>query len=466
MKLTLILSLALGILPVWSFAKEEPNILILLADDCTYNDLPTYGGQNARTPTIERLASEGLVFNRAYVASSMCQPCRAELYSGLYPMSNGCAWNHSGCRPEITGMPQALGKLGYRVGLAGKRHIRPESVFPFEPVAGFDPNCVRNPTQEHDLEPARAFMNRKGDQPFCLVVALTEPHVPWVMGDSSKYPPGKLKLPPNIADTSRTREDFSKYLAEITYMDGQIGDILKALEGTGKSQDTLVLFSSEQGSQFPGCKWTTWDTGLHTALIARWPGRVEPGRRTNALVQYADVLPTLMDLAGGSPEGFEGSSFAGVLKGKSKVHRSYVYGMHNNFPEGPPYPTRTISDGTYRLVLNLSPDEMFIEKHLMGLKGNAVLNNPYWATWVRDAWAKPEIYRLVKRYQVRPPKSLYHTSEDPYEMNDLAGEPGHQAKLRALETELRAWMRKQKDPGIRLDTKPAQQAAKQGKHLF
>jgi uncharacterized sulfatase len=109
---------------------------------------------------------------------------------------------------------------------------------------------------------------------------------------------------------------------------------------------------------------------------------------------------------------------------------------------------------------------MFIEKHLMGLKGNAVLNNPYWATWVRDAWTKPEIYRLVKRYQVRPPKSLYHTSQDPYEMNDLAGEPGHQAKLRALETELRVWMREQKDPGIRLDTKPAQQAAKQGKHLF
>ena len=69
--------------------------------------------------------------------------------------------------------------------------------------------------------------------------------------------------------------------------------------------------------------------------------------------------------------------------------------MHNNFPEGPPYPTRTLSDGTYRLVLNLTPDEMFIEKHLMGLKGNAVLNNPYWTTWVRDAWANPEIYRLV-----------------------------------------------------------------------
>lgn len=466
MKPTLALFLFFGLIPVRSFAADAPNVLLILADDCTYNDLPTYGGQNARTPHIERLASEGLVFNRAYVASSMCQPCRAELYSGLYPMSNGCAWNHSGCRPEITGMPQALGKLGYRVGLAGKRHIRPESVFPFERVAGFDSNCVRNPTEDHDLEPVRAFMNRNGDQPFCLVVALTEPHVPWVMGDSSKYPPGKLKLPPNVADTPRTREDFSKYLAEISYMDGQVGDILKALEGSGKSKKTLVLFSSEQGSQFPGCKWTTWDTGLHTALIARWPGKVSAGVRTDALVQYADVLPTLLELANGDPTGLDGSSFAGVLMGERKEHRSYVYGMHNNFPEGPPYPTRTLSDGTYRLVLNLTPDEMFIEKHLMGLKGNAVLNNPYWATWVRDAWANPEIYRLVKRYQVRPPKSLYHTTRDPYEMNDLAKDPEYQVKLRAMETELRAWMRRQKDPGIRLDTQSAHQAAKQGKHLF
>ena len=74
-------------------------------------------------------------------------------------------------------------------------------------------------------------------------------------------------------------------------MDGQVGDILKALEGSGKSKKTLVLFSSEQGSQFPGCKWTTWDTGLHTALIARWPGKVSAGVRTDALVQYAGVLP-------------------------------------------------------------------------------------------------------------------------------------------------------------------------------
>jgi len=93
-----------------SAGQKKPNILIIMADDCTHNDLPVYGGQNAATPNIDRFADEGLVFNRAYLASAMCQPCRAELYTGLYPMSNGCAWNHSASRPAVTSMPHHSGE--------------------------------------------------------------------------------------------------------------------------------------------------------------------------------------------------------------------------------------------------------------------------------------------------------------------------------------------------------------------
>ncbi len=299
-------------LAVSSFAsaEEKPNFLIIMADDCTYNALPVYGGPNAKTPNIDALATQGLTFNRAYLAEAMCQPCRAELYSGLYPLSNGCAWNHSASRSSTTSMPTHLESLGYRTGLAGKVHVKPNSSFPFEKVSGFDPNCVRNPTQPHDVDSAREFMTRS-DDPFCLVIALVEPHVPWVMGDASKYPADKIKLPANIADTPRSRADFSRYLAEITYMDGQVGEILETLEATGKADDTLVLFTSEQGAQWPGCKWTNWDTGIHTALIARWPGHIKSGQRTDAVVQYADVLPTFIDAAGGSGASpkLDGSSF-------------------------------------------------------------------------------------------------------------------------------------------------------------
>ena len=450
-------------------AAERPNFLIIMADDCTYNDLSIYGGANARTlPNIERLASAGLVFNRAYLSEAICQPCRAELYSGQFPLRNGCGWNHSASRPTTTSMPMHLGEIGYRVGLAGKVHVAPAKAFPFEKVDGFDRNCVRNPTQAHELRGVREFFTREKGQPFCLVIALVEPHVPWVMGDAAEYPPKKISLPPNLADTPRTREDYSRYLAEISYMDSQVGEILAALDASGLSGGTLVLFTSEQGSQFPGCKWTNWDTGLHTALVARWPGRIAAGTRTDAMVQYADVLPTLLEAGGGDPTAnvFDGSSFLAVLLGKKSDHRQYAYGIHNNIPEGPAYPIRSVFDGQYRYIRNLASEEIYIEKHLMGVQGDGALNNPYWGTWVGEAWDNPQIYKLVKRYVRRPGEQLYDTANDPYELTNIA-EVRERADLKAeLSAELDRWMKSQGDPGIPEDTQKAIQAARQGKHLY
>ena len=455
------------ILSTMTYAAEQPNFLIIMADDCTHSDLPIYGGKNAQTPNIDRLARDGMTFNRAYLSEAMCQPCRAELYSGCYPLTNGCAWNHSASRPSTTSIPHHLSKAGYRVGLAGKVHVKPAKSFPFEEVAGFDPNCVRDPTRAHNLSGVSEFMSRDAEQPFCLVVALVEPHVPWVMGDASKYPPEKIDLPPNIADTPMTRDAFSRYLAEITYMDAQVGDILRTLKESNANDETLVLFTSEQGSQFPGCKWTNWDTGVHTALIARWPGKTQPGVRADAIVQYADILPTLLAAAEHpANDEFDGTSFLGVLFGEKDDHRQFAYGCHNNVPEGPPYPIRTITDGTYRYIQNLRPDELYIEKHLMGLSGNGKLNNPYWSTWVWSSWNDQRTYDLVKRYMRRPAEQLYHTASDPYELNNLADENEHSEAKRRLSEELKQWMLEQGDPGEPQDTTEAIQAARQGKHLY
>ncbi|MEZ5945048.1 MAG: sulfatase [Planctomycetaceae bacterium] len=445
---------------------EKFNVLVIMADDCTFRDLPMYGGENAFTPNLMQFASQGLTFNNAYLTSAMCQPCRAELYTGQFPLRNGCAWNHSASRPDAISLPQRLKTSGYRTGIAGKVHVKPDSVFPFENVPGFDPNCVRNPTLQHETTAIREFMGRDADQPFCLVVALTEPHIPWVMGDASRYPKQKLKLPPNIADTPRTREDYSHYLAEITYMDGQVGEILDVLEKTGQADNTLVLFTSEQGCQFPGCKWTNWDTGVHTGLIARWPGHIKAGTRTDAIVHYADVLPTILTLANAAEENFaelDGKSFADVLLGKSATHRDYAFGMHNNVPEGPSYPIRSITNGKYRYIRNLSPNEIYIERHLMG-GGN--LNNPYWATWMQTAADNPHTYKLVHRYMMRPAEQLYLTSNDPYEMTNLIDSPEHTAVLDDLRTHLDAWMKSQGDPGAAEDTWDALKAARNGEHLY
>ena len=443
---------------------EQPNFLIIMADDCTYNDLPLYGGANAKTPNIDQLAREGLTFNQAYVSSAMCQPCRAELFTGMYPLSNGCCWNHSACRPYVKSLPHLLEPLGYRVGIAGKIHVKPAETFPFERVQGFDGNCVRDPTQPHELNQVKRFMASHREQPFCLVVALVEPHIPWVMGDASQYPTEELKLPPNLADTPITRNHYSDYLAEITYMDGQVGELLELVSDLGLNEETLVLFTSEQGSQFPGCKWTNWNDGVHTAMVARWPGQISEGTRTEALIQYADVAPTLLSLAGGQPSpSIDGRDFSGVLRGEVDQHRDFSYSMHNNLPEGPAYPIRSITDGEWRYIRNLRPDELYIERHLMG---GGRLNNPYWATWLGADPKQQSVYEKIKRYMLRPAEQLYHTRKDPHELINLAGVDEHADVKSRLSRALDAWLESEGDPGAALDTVPALEASRKGEPIY
>jgi N-sulfoglucosamine sulfohydrolase len=384
-------------------------------------------------------------------------------------MNNGCAWNHSACRPGTKSLPHYLGDLGYRVGLAGKVHVLPNESFPFEKVAGFDSNCTRSPTETCSLENAKAFMSRDNKQPFCLTIALVEPHVPWVMGDASQFDKITVKLPDNIADTPKTREDFVSYLAEIAYMDQQVASILSMLRDTGLEENTLVVFTSEQGSQFPGNKWTCFDTGLHTAIIAKWPNRIAANTRSSAIVHYADILPTLLELAGGKPQSsmnLDGTSFAEVLSGKKDQHRDYAYATHNNFPEGTAFPIRSITDGKWRYIRNLTPDEIYIEKHLMGLLGGSSVHNAYWSSWLATASDSPRTYNLVRRYMRRPSEELYHTEVDPYEMNNRIDATETKAIKDRLATELDRWLQEQGDQGKDQDTEETFKAAKSGMHKY
>jgi len=137
--------------------------------------------------------------------------------------------------------------------------------------------------------------------------------------------------------------------------------------------------------------------------------------------------------------------------------------MHNNLPEGPRYPIRSVTDGRFRYIRNLLPEELYIEKHLMG---GGRLNNPYWATWVGDDPIKsPGSYQLIKRYMTRSEEQLYHTQEDPYEMDDISGDDGYAEVKAKLSAALDKWMAAEGDPGAAVDTAEALEAARKGNHL-
>ncbi|WP_346854835.1 sulfatase [uncultured Draconibacterium sp.] len=441
--------------------KGSPNVLIIMADDCTHSDLPLYGGSNVQTPQIDKLASQGMTFNNAFVTMSMCVPCRAELYTGLQPVSSGVCWNHSIARPGTQSIVQYLSELDYRVGIAGKVHADPREVYPFEMVEGVERNCVSE-TAKYDIAGLKEFMERNNDQPFCLVTALVVPHIPWTVGDPSHFNPDDLKLPPYLADNKETRREFAKYLAEIEVLDKQVGETLGLLDELNIAENTIVIFTSEQGAQLPFCKWTNWNNGVHTGFIVRWPGKVKSGARSDALIQYNDVLPTLLDALGKKTEAeFDGSSFLPVLLGKKEKHREYAYFMHNNVPEGPAYPIRSLTDGTHHYIRNLSPESLYIERHLMA----RMPLNKYWPSWVFDASDDPEILDLVSRYQKRPAEELYNLVNDPNEMSNLSNQKEVSEIQKKLSNELDKWLKEQGDPGAEIDTYEELKNAKSGKHF-
>ena len=311
--------------------KEQPDILLFMADDMTWHDCQPYGSTVVKTPNLQRLASEGMCFDAMFTATAMCAPTRQQLYTGMFPVRNGAYPNHSHVRDGTKSIAHHLKSLGYRVGLIGKRHIGPESSFPFEYLGGREHD--EGDGLDMDLQMANSFITRDKKQPYCLVVASNQPHSPWNRKIAEiSYKPDEVKVPPYLVDCPVTRKKLCEYYHEITYADQQLGKCLDIVDLAGRAENTIVMFLSEQGNQFPfGGKWTCYDTGLKAAFIVRWPDRVKPGSRNSAMTQYVDVVPTLIEAAGkeasafhtGCPDalgntGFDGRSFSGGPSGKNQ----------------------------------------------------------------------------------------------------------------------------------------------------
>ena len=416
-------------------AADKPNIVFINADDLTHRDLGCYGGQ-AHTPNIDKLATEGMRFTRCFQTAPMCSPTRHNIYTGLYPVKSGAYPNHTFAKDGTKSIVHYLKPLGYRVALSGKTHISPKGVFPFE-YSG----QKNNP----DIAAIDKLMTESRDAgaPFCLFACSNEPHSPWNKGDASRYPPEKIELPPYLVDTPETRQGYSKYLAEITYYDGQVGEILALLDKHGLADNTLVMVTSEQGNSMPFAKWTLYDSGLQTALIARWPGKIEASATTDAMVEYVDLVPTFVEAAGGEPAPFlDGKSMLPVLFGETDEHKEFVYGIMTtrgviNHPGH--YGIRSVRSEKFKLIVNLTPEVKFT---------NACTKSPEFVSWVAKAEAgDPAAAERVKRYQVRPGIELYDVTKDPLEWENLADNPEYAPEIEKLRVKLDAWMTAQGDKG-------------------
>ncbi len=434
--LAAVMTLVLCGSPISTWAADSsPNLVFIIADDLTFSDIGCYGGQ-AYTPNIDKLATEGMKFENCFQAAPMCSPTRHNIYTGQYPVKTGAYPNHTFAKEGTKSIVHYLRPLGYRVALSGKTHIAPREVFPFE-YSG-----KKNPDMDA-IDKLFAERDKEG-KPFCLFACSNEPHSPWNKGDPSRYPPEAVKLPPYFADTPVVREYFSRYLAEITYYDGQVGQILKLLDKYELSDSTLVMVVSEQGNSFPFAKWTCYDMGLHSAMIVRWPGNVSAGSVSEAMVEYCDITPTFVEVAGGQPASvLDGKSFLPVLRGETDHHKDYVFGIHTTrgiINGSKCYPIRTVRDKSYRLIWNLSPAETFT---------NAAINSAIFKSMLEAAEAGDSRARRVTRnYQHRPEWELYDVHADPQEQRNLYGRPEYQQDVERLKQKLQGWMTAQGDKGI------------------
>jgi N-sulfoglucosamine sulfohydrolase len=456
----LVIGVLLWLAPSSMAAVTRPHIVLYLADDLGVDFLGCYGNKTIRTPQIDALAASGVKFTRMFAASPTCSPSRASMYSGLYPLRNGLMGNHTDSRPDVKSLPHYLRDLGYRVVLANKSDVRPQAAYPFEILKATlppNPNFLRRYRGEGlDVKAVDAFLARhaqeKPEQPLCLVLADNNPHVIWEKNHT--YDPATLPIPPIMVDTPKTRTALANYYQEITTLDERVGQVLGSLKKYGFEQDTLFLFTSDQGPEWPHCKWTAYDTGLRVPFLARWPGRLKAGASSHALLSLVDLLPTFNELAGGKPiEGLDGRSFANVLLGKERHGREFIFASHTGDGEMNKSPQRCIRDERFKLIFNLNPERKWTT-HFTLVEGIPDSHAEVYQTWLAKAKEDALSAHLVNLIERHAQWELYDTRNDPYELTNLIDHLRQDKRVTRLKAELIKWMKEQGDEAAERADRP------------
>lgn len=429
---------------------RQPNIVLIMADDLTLTDIQPYGSTQVNTPNIARLAKEGICFDNMFNMVPVCSPTRQSLLTGLGPVRSGAYPNHTMIYDGIKTLPTYMKSLGYRAALIGKKHFSPLSAYPFDFLGGRDADNGEG--QDVDLSKAEDYIKKSADRPFFLMFTSNQPHDPWNRGNQKAYDPGRIKLNPNMVDTKLTRKQMAKYFAEITYLDSLVGVCLDLIERSGQKENTVIMFATEQGNSFPFSKWTLYDQGLHSGFIVRWPGKIKPATRNQALLQYIDITPTLIDIAGGDPKkintgskdgngktGFDGLSFKKQLLGEQSQLRNYVFGEQT---------TRGIIKGSEAYAIRSARNTKYLYIHNLNYQNkfeNVVTNGALFREWLQ---VNPE---RANFYQMRPEEELYDVVNDPFDLKNLAADPKYATVKKELRAQLQAFMKQQNDKGTQTE---------------
>ncbi|MCH8333863.1 sulfatase, partial [Candidatus Sumerlaeota bacterium] len=327
--------------------SERPNIIVVMADDLGIGDIGPYGATLIRTPHLDRMAAEGAVLTSFYSSANICTPSRGGLLTGRYPARLGLTrdvarpTNDIGIQEEETTLAEALKGVGYATACIGKWHLghRPEHWptrhgfdyfygLPYSndmtPLALYRQNeNIEEPVDQRTLterytREAVQFIEKNKDRPFFLYLPHTMPHIPLFVSDRFKGLSG-AGLYGDVVET----------------IDWSMGRIFSTLDRLGIDDNTLVIFTSDNGPWFEGSagdnrgrKGTAWEGGMRVPFLARWPGRIPAGGSSDAIAMNIDLFPTLTELAGIDPPGdrtIDGRNIFALMKGDQRSPHEYLY---------------------------------------------------------------------------------------------------------------------------------------------
>ena len=466
-------------------ASPAPNVVIILVDEQKADSLPLYGNPIVKTPNLERLAAEGVLFNHAYATCPICVPARVSLMTGRYPHTTGSRSNGFLLQSGERHLVEIFHHHGYRTGLVGKNHCFQESdlaYFDYLWEAGHQgplepPNetaaaakrwlqesgvgrkawgAERNPYPAESLGTALVtdhaihFIEDQRKQPFFLWYSIPDPHTPLQTASpyAEMYAPQDVPLPPQLdgeietkppaqqidyqalagdkVTESEMRQAIAMYYGMNTYIDDQVGRFLDRLDDLGLRENTIILYLSDHGDYMGEHRMirkskALYDCLTHVPLMISWPGTIAAAPPRDEFVCLEDILPTLMDLLGWEIPGGVQGQSFAPLLSGDGPYTARDAIFGEIGIEGDPYPLAAWN--TFPAG-SLTPD--FTPQNKKGGRG-------------RIKSIRTDTWKLVY-YPGQPYGELYNLQEDPWELYNLFEQPAHQSLIQELKGRLLDWL--------------------------
>jgi len=419
---------------------KRPNILWISFED-TNPFYGCYGDPVARTANLDRLAAEGCRYPNAFSTAGVCAPARSAIITGMYPISIGThhmrTTHTNRSTPE---MPTPYSAVPPPYVKCFTEYLR---------AAGY--YCTNNVKTDYQFEPpltawdelsAEAHWRNRpdADQPFFAVFNPTTTHESGMWPEKCPEPTFEadaIPLPPYFPDTPKVREAMARMYTNIEKNDRYLGALLRQLEEDGLAENTVVFHWSDHGPLPRGKRWP-YDSGIRIPMIIRWPGHLAPGSVDERLVSTIDLGPTVLSITGVPiPAHMQGRAFLGP---QAAPPRQYVYASRDRHDEAYDR-VRAVRDKRYKYIRNYHPE---LPRLLwIPYRNRHPIVQEMWRLHSEGRLEGPQ--RLM--FEPRPVEELYETANDPWEINNLAGEPAYREVLARMRKALDEWLAEVGDMG-------------------